>query len=219
MQIDLIEHIFSIQGEPGSMGKPAYFIRFPGCNLNCTFCDTNYASKKKTGTLINIEDLKKEIISSGTKLIVITGGEPLMKKESILKLDEALPKCYTFEIETNGTMSPLKLDRKVRYNVSPKLECSGNLKENRYKPDILTSFLEEEAIFKFVVQTDEDFDEVNSIVEDILIPKSKVWIMPEGITDEQVKEHALQFVERIKKENYNLTLRLHIWLYGNKKNV
>ena len=224
-KIEIVEHFFSIQGEPCSIGRPAYFIRFPGCNLKCTFCDTLYASRVNKGKTMLIKTLINKILASNTKLIIITGGEPLLKWKEICELDKLLPKEYVFEIETNGTVSSQlnsfnnSFYRTIRYNVSPKLSSSGNTIEQRYKKGVLKEFLNEDAIFKFVVKTNQDFNEVNKIVNSLGIPTSKVWIMPEGKTDNQIKKHALQFVNKIKAKGYNLTPRLHIWLYGKKRKV
>jgi len=223
MKINLVEHFYSLQGEPQSLGRPAYFLRFPGCNLKCTFCDTTYASRTEKGKMIELSTLLEKIMLYETKLIVITGGEPLLRKRELLELHNFLPQDYIFEIETNGTQQPLwftNKKREIRYNISPKLNSSGNKLSSRYQPIILNKFLENtDCIFKFVVKNNTDFKEVNKIVKQLSIPKSLIWIMPEGKKDTLIKKHALKFIEEIKQKGYSLTPRLHIWLYGQKKGV
>ena len=223
MNLQLVEHFYSFQGEPQSQGKPAYFIRFPGCNLKCGFCDTLYASRVTKGKKVDLSHLYAEILKTNCKLIVITGGEPLLKKKEILELHRYLPEDYIFEIETNGTQYPLTFvggkKREIRYNVSPKLSSSGNTLKTRFQPLVLKSLLNKQSILKFVVKNLTDLKEVDGIVKVIGIPKSLVWIMPEGKRDSQVRKHALKYVNKIKEKGYSLTSRLHIWLYGQKRGI
>ncbi len=113
----------SIQGEGPSLGRPAVFIRLSGCNLRCWFCDTKYAWNN--GKQLNIEELINHVMRSCEKLIVITGGEPLLQatevEELMLKLLNI--KNYIFEIETNGTIwyeFSDKVKDHLRLIISPK---------------------------------------------------------------------------------------------------
>lgn len=216
-RIELSEKFYSIQGEALSIGRPAFFIRFPLCNLKCVFCDTKYTWER--GDDYHFHSLIKEIRKTPAKLVVITGGEPLLWQEQIKDIVKALPKSYQFEIETNGTLSIsfLRGFKNVRYNVSPKLASSKNSFSSRYKERFLKQFLSKNAIFKFVIKTDEDWKEMEKIVRKIGITKDRVWIMPEGQTNDEVKNDALKFVDKIKKSGYNLSPRLQVFLWGIKR--
>jgi len=115
----LNEIFYSIQGEGFWTGTPAIFIRFAGCNLNCNFCDTDFAFKFD----IMPSKLLNNISSYKSKHIILTGGEPALQldinkkgySEFIRKLREA---GYFVHIETNGTTKlPNNLDW---ITVSPK---------------------------------------------------------------------------------------------------
>ena len=99
----MIAEIFrSIQGEGKNQGYPCTFLRFAGCNLRCSWCDTTYA--QRGGTDKGEAEIIHEIEGLKGKRICITGGEPLLQGKHLLSLVEELSKMgYTIEIETNGT--------------------------------------------------------------------------------------------------------------------
>ncbi|MGL5730453.1 MAG: 7-carboxy-7-deazaguanine synthase QueE, partial [Bacteroidales bacterium] len=66
------EIFYSLQGEGYYTGAPSVFIRFSGCNLKCSFCDTEH----ETGTLMSDEQILEQINSYPCNQIVLTGGEP-----------------------------------------------------------------------------------------------------------------------------------------------
>jgi len=99
MKYKINEIFYSIQGEGRNTGMPAQFIRFSGCNLKCSYCDTNHKFYEE----YNCEDIINELKKVKCKNVVITGGEPL------LQLDEDLMRSlrmngYNILIETNGTI-------------------------------------------------------------------------------------------------------------------
>ena len=99
-----INEIFaSIQGEGKYLGYPQVFIRFTGCNLRCSWCDTQYAWEE------GIEMTRQQIIKAITKYdvnsVCITGGEPLMQIAELRELIADLKKRgYFIQLETNGTI-------------------------------------------------------------------------------------------------------------------
>ena len=75
--VDVCETFSSIQGESSFAGMPCFFIRLAGCNLRCRYCDTTYAYAP--GRDVSIRELTAEAEKSGTPLVEITGGEPLLQ--------------------------------------------------------------------------------------------------------------------------------------------
>lgn len=115
-----IQSIFStIQGEGPFAGEPAIFLRLSGCNLRCVFCDTDFESKRR---LMHMKEVCAEIVQQSiknktrqTKLVVITGGEPLI--QNILPLVQRLvstPVGFKVQIETAGTVWVDGLEELVR---------------------------------------------------------------------------------------------------------
>lgn len=199
----------SFQGEIRPVGSLVTFLRLANCNCFCAKCDTKYSWKN--GKLMSISEIKKQI--KHTK-VVITGGEPLLQKKALLGLFNFNTNEYY--IETNGTIVPLEISG-IHYNVSPKI-WETKMKDS-IRPEILKEFLKVDAIFKFVVRDLLDLKRVENLVKQIGIPKNKVYIMPEGTTDKAVKAHARLLFNAIKRKNFNLSPRLHIWLFNKKRGV
>ena len=98
---DLVEIFESLQGEGRNTGRPCVFIRFAGCNLKCSWCDTDV--KKRFS--VSLEELVREVKGFKAKSVILTGGEPTLVKE-MPELVAALKKDgYWIGVETNGTIA------------------------------------------------------------------------------------------------------------------
>ena len=100
-QFPVMEHFYTIQGEGRHQGRAAYFIRLGGCDVGCVWCDVKDSWDAGKHPLVSIEDLIKTVAKTPAKLVVITGGEPLMHDLTALT---ASLKANGFEtnIETSG---------------------------------------------------------------------------------------------------------------------
>ncbi len=76
--LPLMESFYSLQGEGLYRGAPAYFIRLAGCDVGCSWCDVKDSWEAEKYTPVEEDDLVELAIRSRTKIVVITGGEPLM---------------------------------------------------------------------------------------------------------------------------------------------
>lgn len=102
MLYSITEIFYSIQGEGRNTGMAAWFIRFAGCNLSCSFCDTDHSEKMELDECQIID-----LIADEGQNVILTGGEPTLQdlKPLLLKLKE---EGFYIAIETNGTHSLLK---------------------------------------------------------------------------------------------------------------
>lgn len=108
----LVKSIFgTIQGEGPHAGKPATFIRLGGCNLKCSFCDTDFTSDLDE---MHADEICNCILTDERhySLIVITGGEPMLQNlAGLIKIISLkLPFVKTVQIETAGTVWPAFLE-------------------------------------------------------------------------------------------------------------
>ena len=92
------EIFYSLQGEGYHTGIPAIFVRFSGCNMKCSFCDTLH----EDGIMMSDEEIISEVVKYPASMVVLTGGEPG------LWIDESLVDALHNEgkyvcVETNGT--------------------------------------------------------------------------------------------------------------------
>lgn len=170
------------------------------------------------------------------RMVVISGGEPLAQvpprlqriTSTKLEEDDSLARlvhdlcCRDVEVhfETAGIRLPSRaLDVfTTQYVVSPKLETSGNSLRTRYVPDVLDFFANSpKAVFKFVITGEQDFKEVESITNAHHISPSRVWVMPEGTTVNEIVEKAHFVTEGALVRGYNVSTRLHTLTWGNQR--
>lgn len=212
----IVEIFHSIQGEGKNAGINSIFLRTSGCNLNCSFCDTQY---HREGQETDLQEALKKVLEIDSYNLVITGGEPLLWQKQLYEIIKDIPHYVT--IETNGTIVPQEemLERVDEWSVSPKLASSGNDIDKRLNYDALSIMNDFNCNFKFVISSENDIDEVNKIVEQLHLPNSRIWLMPEGQTPDEITEKSPWVVELCKKYNYNFSPRLHILIWGKKRGV
>ncbi len=225
-----VSEIFrSIQGEGPNTGKAAVFLRMAICNLACEWCDTKYTwdwksyDYEKEVTEISNEQVTNQILSLDTKHLVLTGGEPMLQQKELLPLLKLLKETgFYIEVETNGTILPMDglIALIDQWNVSPKLENSGNSASAREKQECYHFFkLLPNAYFKYVVQDAEDLAEVQLLAEKYVIPLSKIILMPEARTSEELAETSEWLKKASKRLGYSFSTRLQIELWGNRRGV
>lgn len=239
----LVSEIFgpTWQGEGSSIGKRCYFLRLGGCNQHCVWCDTPYTwdwtgrngvvfDPKRELRKFAVSDIVTELrqlmpewerAQTATKMLVISGGEPMLQQKRLVPLAEELIRSnWTLEIETAGTIFPLPalLPLIDQFNVSPKLENSGNELRTRYKGKVLDALQETGRVcWKFVVMERADLHEIRHIVTEHRL--SPVYIMPEGKTEDAIHGHMKEIAAAVLEEGWNLTSRLQVELYGNRRGV
>src|SRR3974377_979063 len=101
--MQIIEIYKSLQGESSYAGIPCVFVRLAGCNLRCTWCDSEYTFKG--GTRMTLEEIENEVrrLSPDGGLVEIAVGEPLLQeREAIPLMDRLLASGYTVLLETSG---------------------------------------------------------------------------------------------------------------------
>lgn len=101
--LEIREIFLSIQGEGPFAGTPAVFIRLAGCNLSCSYCDTDHESEAKRMLAVDIVDSVLAFTQTNkVELVVITGGEPFLQAISEL-VSLLFQKSFKIQVETNGT--------------------------------------------------------------------------------------------------------------------
>ena len=135
----------TIQGEGPYSGHPAVFIRLHGCNLACTFCDTNFSDPEDPILSLGVLSDAVDIIRSSAKHAVITGGEPL--RQNILPLCQLLKQHnLKVQIETAGTLWIEGIEQHAEIVCSPKTA--------KIHPKVS----EHAVAFKYVIDTNQQFD-------------------------------------------------------------
>lgn len=176
----VVEIFDSFQGEGIYTGEPATFLRLGGCNLNCDFCDTEFDDYKEIDVELVKECLLNHIKNHKNKLLVITGGEPLLHYDKIKELVDLLHyqifnEGLKIQIETNGFIRRIPI-RNTTYVISPKRDIDNVFKFYKDYDD---------AYFKFVIEDFWDLRLVKSLQEKYDYKKT-VWLQPEFSQTERV---------------------------------
>ncbi|HTV76600.1 MAG TPA: radical SAM protein [Candidatus Baltobacteraceae bacterium] len=160
------EIYLSLQGESTFAGLPCIFIRLAACDLRCSYCDTAYAfteGKKKSLAEIFAEVKKLAAPFSNSKpatqnsklpLVELTGGEPLLQKNSLTLMKTLCDDGFTVLIETSGAHDISKIDPRVRRIMDLKCPSSGEAGKNRFEN---IAHLKSTDEIKFVLGTIEDY--------------------------------------------------------------
>jgi 7-carboxy-7-deazaguanine synthase len=243
--MEISELFYSIQGEGKRIGKPSFFIRTNYCNLRCKFtsgnlCDTSYTSwfpdnKKNLGD-ISICYIVDEFKKTTCKEVVISGGEPTIYLEDLKNLCSEIKKFNAqayITVETNGTYIGEFVEYVDLMSISPKLSTSVPYEteyekmheKNRINIEVLKKYnsLKKDGLidvqWKFVFTSFKDIEEILDLQKFVGFENKDIYLMPEGITEEDLKMNRLSTIEASKKFKFNYTDRIHILAWGNKRGV
>ena len=204
MEYKVVEKFVSVNGEGNFAGKLAVFIRFAGCNLRCSYCDTMWANSIEAQHTIMTEcEIYDYIKSTGITHITLTGGEPLIQQGmlTLLKL-LALDNSLNVEIETNGSVDIQHflniLPKPPIFTMDYKLESSGM--EDKMLIENFNHLKKSDTV-KFVVGSDNDLEKFKFVIDKHrLIEKCNVHLSPiyGGISMSEIvdfmKKHILNEV-------------------------
>ena len=186
----------TIQGEGFLIGSPITLVRFQGCNIYCSWCDTKYAIPFKEEVKTPVEEVLRKLKEIGREHILLTGGEPFAHPSLGAFVKLLIREGYFVQIETNGTLWQSifeKLPRERFYiSLSPKYSVN-------YKIDEKFSIYADEL--KMVVDPHLTLEVLLRKEFLPLVEKRKLIFQPEGNKEENVKR-ALELLERLLKEGY-----------------
>lgn len=235
------EVFYSIQGEGKTVGIPSVFVRLGGCNLMCGGMGTQFDGELHNGAEFRCDTVEVwmkatsketheilpqdcvEAIRNGAH-VILTGGEPTMQQaglyEFISYVKTTINQNAYFEVETNGTIMPNEflLEQIDLWNCSPKLRNSGMDNAMTYKPDVIKELNKKNTIFKFVVNSDKEWEEIERDYLPI-VDREKIYLMPAGENQELLNENKQRVVELAKDKYLNFTTRLHIEIWNKKTGV
>lgn len=150
----LVHEIYaSLQGESSFAGRPCVFVRLTGCNLRCTYCDTEYAFAG--GQRLAVETVVKRVVSHGIPLVEITGGEPLLQKECAILAERLIEANLQVLVETSGERPIDVLPAGVKRIMDIKCPSSGECEKMNWEN---IAHLNGHDEVKFVIGDRADYD-------------------------------------------------------------
>ena len=149
----ITEIFFSIQGESTHAGEPCSFVRLTGCSLRCVYCDTKYSYAG--GREMSLDDVLAVVAGYPSKLVEVTGGEPLEQEEVYPLMQSLLERGYRVMLETGGHVSIARVPPAVIKIIDIKCPDSHEGHTFRYENIELAEPHDE---FKFVISSRADYD-------------------------------------------------------------
>lgn len=210
---NVAEHFVSINGEGSLAGEPAVFIRFKGCNLCCSYCDTQWANQPDTPAIcLSSEEIAKIVKNTGIANVTLTGGEPLLQKNLSELTDLLISQGNKVEIETNGSISLAELSsakKRPVFTMDYKLPSSGMesfMCMNNF------DFLQKQDTVKFVSGNTKDLKRAWEIIQEYhLCEKCHVYISP--VFGKIQPAEIVDFMIKHKMNNVRLQLQLHKFIW------
>lgn len=197
--LKIVEIFPTLQGEGPFAGHPSVFVRLGGCNLACSFCDTEFESFQDMA-LDNLLARIAELAGAVRTLVVITGGEPLRQEITPL-CRELLARGYRVQIETNGT-----LWRELPPEVN--IVCSPKASKGRYHA-LRADVLARADALKFIISAHQpEYADVAEVGQAAYTMPIYVQPMDEG--DETLNaENRARAVALAMEHGYRLSLQTH----------
>lgn len=211
---EVVEHFVSINGEGPLAGQLAVFIRFKGCNLCCSYCDTRWANEDNaSSTAMTAEEIHQMILKTGIRNVTLTGGEPLARPHilellAVLSADRSLH----IEIETNGSIDLhtfVSLSNPPSFTMDYKLPCSGM--ENSMCTDNFSLLTRKDTV-KFVAGSLADCRRAAEIIREYrLNGRCHVYLSPVFGSIEPAE--IVEFMKENQMNGINLQIQMHkiIW--------
>jgi 7-carboxy-7-deazaguanine synthase len=206
-RLRVTEIFHSLQGESTYAGRPCAFVRLTGCSLRCTWCDSAYAFHG--GDEMSVEEAARRVLAYDTRLVEITGGEPLEQEGVYPLMRLLLDAGRTVLLETGGHAALDRVDPRVVKIVDVKAPGSGMMAANL--PENLAALGPRDEL-KFVLADRADFDWALAMVarkdldEGRVVTFSPVW---NGLSAPQLAEWI-----RDSGRDIRLGLQVHKLLWG-----
>ena len=173
--LQVFEIYVSIQGESTHVGRPCVFVRLAACDLRCSWCDTPYAFSG--GKKMSIDEVLAEVRALQCGLVELTGGEPLLQKETIPLMQRLRDEGFEVLVETGGHLPIHDLPAGVHAIMDVKCPGSGEAAKMHWPNlDVLSKAHE----VKFVIKDRADYDYARDVIatHDVAARAGEVLLSP-----------------------------------------
>jgi 7-carboxy-7-deazaguanine synthase len=201
----ITEIFFSIQGESSHAGRPCVFVRLTGCNLRCTWCDSEYTFTG--GERMSLEDVMARVASHGCRLVEITGGEPLAQAGAFELIERLCDEGYEVLIETSGSIDTTPVDPRAKIILDLKCPGSGEVEKNRWSN---LEHLRPHDEIKFVIADRNDYEWARQVIHDRGLERWTVLLSPAWGTMNMKALVEWMLADRVPAR-FQTQLHKHIW--------
>lgn len=223
----------SLQGEGMLAGTPSAFVRTSGCNLRCTWCDTPFTSWEPEGDDRSVGEVLEAVRATGARHAVVTGGEPLLFRDTVALCAALRAEGVHVTVETAGTVVPPGFAAPLAdlVSISPKLASSappadtpGGWRDRhaaaRRRDDVIRALAARgRHQLKFVIDSPADFAEAEAWVADLggAIDRHAVFMMPQGRTRAELERATAWLDPACRRAGFRLAPRHHIAWFGPRR--
>jgi 7-carboxy-7-deazaguanine synthase len=204
MRVTEIFH--SIQGESTFAGLPCVFVRVTGCPLRCTWCDTAYAFHD--GDEMSLDQIVARVQAFGSRLVEVTGGEPLHDPEAFALITRLADAGYTVLLETSGAVDIAPVD--PRAVIIMDLKCPGSGMADRNLWSNLDHLKPGDQV-KFVLKDQEDYGWARDVLTRTRVHERQVVLLSPVFGELDPKRLAEWMLEDHVSARLQLQLHKLIW--------
>ena len=208
----VVEKFTSINGEGTRAGELAVFIRFKGCNLRCSYCDTMWANEPECPYKEETpEEILNYVLGTGIHNVTLTGGEPLLQKDIRDLIHLLLQAGLQVEIETNGSidLKPFLKFENVSFTMDYKLPESDM---EKYMNTDNFKILRKKDTLKFVASSVNDLKKAKEIIEKYeLIGKVNIIFSP--VFGKIELTDIVDFLKDNKLNDVRMQLQMHKFIW------
>lgn len=201
----ITEIFFSIQGESTHAGRPCVFVRLTGCNLRCTWCDSEYTFTG--GERMSIEEVLERVRAYDCNLVEVTGGEPLAQAESFELIRRLCDEQYEVLIETSGSIDIAPVDKRAKVILDIKCPGSGEESKNRWSN---LEHLTPDGEIKFVISDRADYEYARSMIREKHLDRWTILLSPVWGTMEMKPLVEWMLADRLPAR-FQTQLHKHVW--------
>ena len=207
----ICETFKSIQGEGKRIGAVTYFIRTAGCNLQCAWCDTQYAAFG--GKDMSVDELLE--LSKDEREICLTGGEPLLQKDAPELIRRLSSAGKTVVVETNGSVdiSEIQGIESDKIIVSMDIKCPSSKMQDRMLFSNIPKLKEKDQL-KFIISDESDMKYAVSVMKKYKPACESIFSPVGGMDLEPLTEEIIETGLDVR-----VLPQLHKIIWGDKTGV
>lgn len=190
-----MEDFYTIQGEGFYQGHAAFFIRLGGCDVGCVWCDVKESWDAEAHPHVSVHEMAKRAKASGTEIVVITGGEPVMYDLTAL----------TETLRSEGLRTHLETSGVYPLTGSWEWVCFSPKKFKTPDPDIFDKAHE----LKIIIYNKSDFDWAEEFADKVS-SSCELFLQPEWSKEKEMVPLIIEYVKA--NPQWKVSLQIHKYM-------